>query len=323
MPFVQRFDPNDGDVIYGLTSVRQKYLELLLANRREDAIADGDPPDQAVAEYSKFLQKNCFIQIDDLNNKAGVSYQKNFIGDVETFRTGQERFTGNAGGVAAKRYAQGLNSTRFTSEGVFDVPGQKLAQEGHAARNFPKAGDGDAMAASFNRLYLAIRRACKYGLFYVASVSRRGKVHFALDEIDLAEVVKKGVRDKLGDSEVTNNVATVPITTSELRCAYRHWGRLAPRVFFYDTLGTDVLAPWVANPGLWNDYGKRLIEKYLKLLQVAEGEFTQCYRQHEVRIRQDTQLALAAQGGPNTHAAVMSLQGLIDLFPESLRARAT
>jgi hypothetical protein len=320
MPFAERFDPQNGDVIYGITSVRGAYLNLLLEARKADAKLDGEDPTRAAEEYAKFLAKNCFIQIDRLNDESGVSYQKHYVAGPDELAQGQQKFTQHFG-IAQQKYANKLGDTRFAPAHVFAASGQKLAQEGHAAKNFPKvSGDADAIAQSYNRLYLAIRRACKYGLFYITTQFKHANIHFALDEIDIGEVVKKGVRDKLGDSEVSGGVRAVPITTSELRCCYRHWHKLRTRVFFYDQNGEDATAPWDADKGLWNDYGKRLIDKYLLRLQVAEQKFGSIYQANQTAIAQAQKNALALRDGNEIHQAVMALQGAVDLFPDALRA---
>ena len=134
MSFAARFDAYNGDVIYGITSVRDAYLELLLDARKEDAKLDGDDPSQAAAEYAKFLSKNCFIQIDRLNNESGVSYQQHYTAGPQELAQGQQKFT-NSFGQAQQKYASKLGESRFAPTHVFAASAQKLGHEGHAAKN--------------------------------------------------------------------------------------------------------------------------------------------------------------------------------------------
>jgi hypothetical protein len=318
MEFADRFDPQNGDVIYGITSVRNDYLLLLIKRRKEDAVLDGENPDNAAKDYSKFLEKNCFIQIDRLNNESGLANREHYMTDDQALLQGQKKFTGHFG-LAQAKYAQSIGNTRFSPATVFNAPKEKLAKEGHQATNFPK-GNSDAMALAFNRLYLAIRKACKYGLFYITTNFKRAKIHFALDDIVMGEVVKKGARDKLGDSEVANNVHCVPITTSELRCCYRHWRKIKDRVFFYNNGGTDAQAPWDADKGLWDTYGQYLVSKYLTRLEKAKTAFGIIYKQKEDDIARHIQAAEKFAKANQPHEAVMELQEAIDFFPDALRS---
>jgi hypothetical protein len=88
---------------------------------------------------------------------------------------------------------------------------------------------------NWQRFHLAIRRSCKYGLFYVCNNTDLGiKVHFLLDDIDLAAVVLR---------ELDNGL--LRITGSELRCAHRNWAMMktSGKVLFY-LKGVQVAAPW-------------------------------------------------------------------------------
>lgn len=73
---------------------------------------------------------------------------------------------------------------------------------------------------------ISVRRSCKFGIEYVTQ-KLGGRIHYALDGIDIGKVVDRGtVRNKSGFEKV-------PICTSELRFLFRQWQRVGSKVQFW------------------------------------------------------------------------------------------
>jgi hypothetical protein len=115
-------------------------------------------------------------------------------------------------------------------------------------------------------LYLAIRRACKFGIEYIMAF-KSGTVHYVTDGITMTVVV--------GKTEMPIDMGTrtgVPITTSELRYIFRNWH------WFRDTLDKDLVfwrsyapttAPWITDPKIWIPYARHRIDKYKAAKQAS------------------------------------------------------
>ena len=135
-------------------------------------------------------------------------------------------------------YSQQLERSRFSPLKVFNAPKAKVDAEGFTPASKKKKDKASALEQ--NRSYLAIRRACKFGLGLAATNAAfmGAKVHFLLDGLDMQEVANKASRVGYGGR------TAVSITTSELRYAFRYWGRLSGVITFYVNL-QPVAAPWL------------------------------------------------------------------------------
>jgi hypothetical protein len=130
------------------------------------------------------------------------------------------------------------------------------------------------------RFFLAVGRACKYGIDYVLTrpvaefrtidfvkMSGAPKLHYVLDEITSASVAEKkkfplsafAQYDPGRGGKKIERPGT-PITTSELRYLFRTWhthkAHLGNRLFFYRD--QNVTAPlWDQDPDPWIKYAQR------------------------------------------------------------------
>ena len=151
-----------------------------------------------------------------------------------------------------------------------------VGAEGFTPSGTSKKAKGSALEQ--NRSYLAIRRACKFGLGLAATNAAfiGAKVHFLLDGLDMQEVANKNPRAGYGGR------TSVSITTSELRYAFRNWGRLNNAIVFYVNL-LPVAPPWIsdwslsplggrapdpikAHKALWDQYADVRLAKYKNAL---------------------------------------------------------
>jgi hypothetical protein len=89
-----------------------------------------------------------------------------------------------------------------------------------------------------------IRRKCKAGLEW--GVSRKGQVHFVLDDLDLEAVVKKNYQGKNPDRDASDGVLkNRSVTGSELRWIYRNRKRkvVQDHIQFWNK-ESPCLPPW-------------------------------------------------------------------------------
>jgi insecticidal toxin complex protein TccC len=86
-----------------------------------------------------------------------------------------------------------------------------------------------------------INRSSKSALQTLTDPQSNAVVHFALDDLEIGQVVRK---------------SRPAATASELRWLYRHRAQLAGRVIFYRGQ-RRVDAPWEANPAKWSAYSPR------------------------------------------------------------------
>ena len=127
------------------------------------------------------------------------------------------------------------------------------------------------------RFFLAIRRACKYGIDYFLLQSPRDfvgsnkaklngapRLHYVLDEITSASVATS---EEFKLSIFKDDRKGKPITTSELRYLFRTWHANkklhGTRILFYrDQKIVDPL--WVTDPAPWIPYARKRLEKLSK-----------------------------------------------------------
>lgn len=149
-----------------------------------------------------------------------------------------------------------------------------------ALRKYDKLGTADFGKATLSgkvagqvayTLYdVAIRRSCKYGVFYFTHV-KHSTLHYILDEMDIGTIVDK---DMLKND--STNAKKVPICTSELRYIFRHWNQLKDgTLVFYDRY-QRCGAPWAdqkwqAHRVGWADYAIARVTKYRGRITAAVG----------------------------------------------------
>lgn len=295
MSFIDDFNPVRGDVIYGITPARTAYKDAWwkahMAHIDQHTPAD-DP-------HFKMMAALGWHQMDEYNNYFGIPVISNTgkasKANAHLVQKGVAVATdvGAASNVPRlQQYQASLSTSRFSPAGVFNTPGPKLAQEGYNATQYAdprnwlqkqlghdKAKSSACQALEQSRNYLAIRRACKFGIGLVATGDEFADaiVHFVLDGLDMQEVCNKQTRQSQGSGMLAPKTF-VSITVSELRYVYRNWGTLNAKVVLYVNL-QPVAAPWITDWGnknglhniggvvsarkdLWDNYGAARDLKY-------------------------------------------------------------
>jgi hypothetical protein len=268
--FTEDFSPLRGDLVYGIIPGRNAYISAWRSKIETDYQGVKNQQDELSQLKSEILMaeleaiaKN-WHTCDSYNNHYGVpsmgQVPKNQVG--AHMQTQRDKLP--QGSDRQEAYHDKLMGSRFSPVAVHDATPNKLAQEGYGKSNFnslrnwfkAKLGiDEDKSrikrATEQNKNYLAIRRACKFGIGMVAEdgefTSRGAKIHFVLDGLEMAEVVNKGTRkSKTGTEKGEKDY--VSITVSELRYVFRNWGRLNGKVELYVNL-QPVAAPWLSDWG--------------------------------------------------------------------------
>lgn len=270
--FVDAFEPKRGDLVYGKSSPRAKYVKKLPEHKKKQLQG-------SLVELGEFI-----YAIDDYNDYFGVSGE-GFVASargefefdlkvLEEKRMAIEHLKGRSGNeeqmeqqiALANLYASKLVGSRYSPEYVTKLPQEKL--KGNAKRDVRgTAGDKKARIT-----YKAIRRACKFGIGMAAQTLRWenpvARIHFVLDGVDLPKVASSGQSGK---------DRFVAITTSEIRYVYRYWEELKGTVIFYVNM-EQVAAPWeedwelesikgkecMVSSGFkaWESYGEKRLEKH-------------------------------------------------------------
>ncbi len=250
--FLVNFSPENGDLMYGLRDSRTEYLnaweQYIMGDMdrlvRFKTLVQGNqkPNWNIIDNYNDYFFLGGAV---DFGSKG--SYSK-AVGQMNArihtvFKDTVDKNPGNNFPSKTSEqllqrtsYAQDLQKSRFSPARVLEAPSDKVGSEG-----FTKNLSGSKKAAQEqNRSYLAIRRACKFGIAMVAtSAAFVGcTIHFVLDGLDLKDVAQKNPRVGYGGR------TAVSITTSELRYVYRNWNDLRNRLKFYVNLD-EVAAPWV------------------------------------------------------------------------------
>lgn len=282
------FHPGRGDVTYGISPACSAYLgEWKEANDQRMQSTVKAIKDQAADDWAAAFSAAKTNRMDCYNNYYGVPS----IGGGSAKKTVQhiDELHDTAPNQRMKAYGEKIVQSRFSPTSVFKEQKGKLVDEGYVESqytsdktfDFRKKAHREDQAMAQNRNYLAIRRACKFGIGLVATDSHfaGAKVHFILDGLDMQEVATKGKRS----SDVPNaphgapQKSAVSITVSELRYVYRNWGLLSGSVILYVNL-IPVAAPWLNNWGpldaigafpkisarkdLWDAYGEQRKGKY-------------------------------------------------------------
>lgn len=177
-------------------------------------------PDEHLEDYRKAAKGDYWSNVIE-PQKTGFGSQ---IKDKEALKSVDLR-SGNYE-AALDRYYRDIKSHKFSPLSSFDAPRDKVEAEG-----WKSAGQ----SLRKDRYYLAIRRACKFGIEHVASQSSGALIHFILNRFD----------DGNGWSDVLNKKPihargrdSVLITYSELRFVYKNWDRFKSKIIFYRFIGT-------------------------------------------------------------------------------------
>jgi hypothetical protein len=281
--YVDDFIPRRGDVTYGISPACSAYLtawEAALMPKLKGL--DQTVADEAFEDYQAALSGEKTNRMDCYNNYFGIP-------SVAAGGSKKKAMDSIQGKLAAatsdrmKAYGTGIQNSRFSPATVFEADKAKLQAEGYQKSNFTstkllgKDKDRKGQALRQNQNYLAIRRACKFGIGLVATDPQfaNAKIHFILDGLDMQEVANKATRSSASTTGPAK--VAVSITVSELRYVYRNWGKLSGQVILYVNL-IPVAAPWLndwgplqclggfpdtsAHKGLWDAYGAQRLLKY-------------------------------------------------------------
>jgi hypothetical protein len=295
MSFIDDFDPTRGDVIYGISPARMAYRNAWQAVHMAH-INNTTPPTDP--HYVKVAALG-WHQMDEYNNYFGIPAISNtgsgagalaHLGTKSTAVPTDARGSENPNRL--QQYQSRLATSRYSPASVFQSAKTKLAQEGYAANQFSdprntlqkllglaKSKSSACQALEQSRNYLAIRRACKFGIGLVATGDQfqNAIVHFVLDGLNMREVCTKATRQSQTGGLLAPKTF-VSITVSELRYVYRNWGTLNGKVVLYVNLQA-VAAPWVTDWGtkaalatiggtvtaekaLWDAYAADRVTKY-------------------------------------------------------------
>lgn len=242
------FNPQRGDLLYGLAAARGEYLNHMEAQRPH-----------ALDGFVTMVDDYNTMFYDSVWKTPGQPYNAHVINqDLLSYKSEIRKNTPGSQDVPDDFYGK-ITASRFSPLSVGNASAQKASREGFDPTTTPKGGgnayhndDGYSVDA-LNRSFLAVRRGCKFGIGFVAdkvSTSRpQAHIHFALDGMKMRSILDKATFElNLGNT-------AVPVTTSELRYTFRNWSRFNGRVRFYVNY-VNVPAPWEADwtkTDLWGD----------------------------------------------------------------------
>lgn len=235
----ENFNMMRGDLLYGQARDRGHAQQYLMANHDDGQIIGAAIAAGAwitVDNYNYGLDAQQAYLLDEgrldqaMKDKRYEQYQQLevAVGHNDNFRE-----------YILKRSAfwSQLEGNRLGPLEVLNAPADKLSAEGWT----------DLWN---NRYYLAIRRACKFGIEHVAAGAGRGRIHFVLNRFDQGrgwiDVLMKNPIDIRGRISML-------ITYSELRYVYKNWNSFQNRLTFYryqTGLGGNIVsfpecpAPW-------------------------------------------------------------------------------
>jgi hypothetical protein len=252
MPTINdNFDIVRGDLIYGLGFARTRYMNN--------------------GAMRKLMELGFWIQADNFNNETILNFPQFYTKDVKATGNNVTQL-GLITEPLDKKIDNNNNSddpVEFQNQEVANVNNERAkSYVTHLYNLYPPSTVKTLTQKKLSKTgddykYKMIRRCCKFGIKYIASINKNGIIHFVLDGIDdMLTIVNKTFRD-----------GQVPITTSELRYVFRNWKILQNRVIFY--LNQDeTTVPWIAgNSRLeWERYAKTRLQDYIG--EIKTGVFS-------------------------------------------------
>lgn len=226
------FDLFRGDLLYGQSRDRQAALVYLPANLAatgpviNDAIEAGawvtvdnlnvpTEPDEHHEVYRKNFKDDYWSTVVE----SGIASTKSAIQLDEVDKS--KDYQSGRYSTALDDYYRDIQAHKFSPLSVFSAPRDKVESEG-----WKKEGQ----SLRKDRYYLAIRRACKFGIEHVASQASGALIHFILNRFDEGT----GWSDVLNKKPVrAREREAVIITYSELRFVYKNWDQFKTKVVFY------------------------------------------------------------------------------------------
>lgn len=241
-PITSNYQATRGDLLYGLNSLRARYINKLFPNAK----SKHEVPPLVIDIYNNEIAYAVARENPDYFQALNEGKQAEAIGIAlkipENLKdTVSQAITGNYKFLWEEYFSMSSSSKKFNIEAIYQETSQKY---------------GSGMYHKWNEqlpqgTQLLSKRGSKLGIEIVAR-SEQVKLHFVLDDINMEQVGQKSI---LGGNS---------ITASELRYIYRNWERLEGKVHFYRNY-LEVEPPWKENSSLWNSY---------KPLMHQEGQVT-------------------------------------------------
>lgn len=308
MDIIDLFDPWRGDLLYGFAEDRGEYLHHM-----ETLVASGR--NLGLKTFLDAPQGSFWIQVD--------AYNDTLFGDQTLFATAAsdvgdrgDQQSGSDPFITA--FWEKLKQHRFSPLEVFKMSNAKVKKEGW----YPDLEK--------DRYYLAIRRACKFGIENVLNAaSPDAKIHFVLDLFS-RNLGERMVQATYKMQVTARSRTAIPITTSEIRYAYRNWHRLKDRMIFYYKFANDCApweddtrrASWIGSDGrpyvytfrnLWGIYGDSRSGRYNEMLEKAKHVKPVTYVLNKAAV--DSLISESAQLDANSRCAKLE-QALSVIEPD-------
>jgi hypothetical protein len=278
--FFLNYLPERSDLVYGLAAPRDSYLDAYMkwwiANEYKDLrpTSTVSTPEKRKADTKTFLLRKTELTKVNSYNKPITDGSFEKLDEIE-FQNKLKRIANGS------EYLRGLEKTRSAVAKIGAATYQSLSK-GDAKLTEAGLKQLDERQLGELRFFLAVGRACKYGIDYVltrplaefqtlngVTTSAAPKLHYVLDEITSASIVGKqkfplSAFSILDDQKKLIKPLGTPITTSELRYLFRTWHTHRPllrnRLFFYRNQNvTDPL--WDEDPGQWIPYAQVRLDK--------------------------------------------------------------
>jgi hypothetical protein len=269
--FFLNYVPERCDLVYGLATPRDSYLDAYVKWWLEDVYKDrfsGQSFGQSTPEKRKQTQKEI---VTERTEKTKVNYYNKPITVGSFDDLNSVEFKNKLKSLEGEEYLRGLEKTRSAVAKIGAATYQSLSKGDSRLTEGQQLTErqlGDL------RFFLAVGRACKYGIDYVLTrpavqfktatnvgMSEEHKLHYVLDEITSASIAGK---QKFPLSAFDDKRPGTPITTSELRYLFRTWHTfkvlLGNRLFFYRN--QNVTNPlWDQDPDQWIAYAQVRVAK--------------------------------------------------------------
>lgn len=234
------FDYLRGDLVYGQAAdrgVALLYLSMHIPNWNFVELAMENGAWVTVDNYNSPLD-NANWGSDSLQTSERVKAQRK---EKKLFlKSWEAQYSGTEYEALATDFIKRLMNSRLAPQYAYNVPIEKIHREGWGE-------------LAENQYYLAIRRACKFGIEHVSANMVDAQIHFLLNRFD----EDNGWLKVLGKDTVTSvrtGRTTMLITYSELRYAYKNRLAWGPKLKFYRWQGAkDNPTGIVECPAPWDD----------------------------------------------------------------------
>ncbi|MGF6601019.1 hypothetical protein P3T23_005758 [Paraburkholderia sp. GAS448] len=285
--FLDNYEPERNDVVYGLALPRDQYLNTyvewwLQQNWRDplhgEAVYARDPLTKANIGEPKSTHMSRKTTASEpavvKTETTKINYYNKPISDLVFSKLDDPQFTVQLSQLPrGSEYLASLEKTRSAVRKIGAASYRSLAG-GRAGLTQTQFGELTEKELGDLRFFLAIRRACKYGIDYFLLKSPRDFVgsnkaklngapclHYVLDQITSASIAQS---EEFRLSAFNDDRKGKPITTSELRYLFRTWHVYkklhATRIIFYRN--QNIVGPlWESEPAPWIPYARKRLDK--------------------------------------------------------------